>query len=82
MDRWNQKASRSCGFRIGVNIQRDDLFAVPGRFGWDGGIGTSGYSDPSEDMIGILMTQRLMDSPAPSNVYLDFWTLAYQAIDD
>lgn len=74
--------SSSWGFGVGVNIQRDDLFSVPGRFGWDGGIGTSGYSDPSEDMIGILMTQRLMDSPAPSNVYRDFWTLAYQAIDD
>lgn len=74
--------SSSWGFGVGVNIQRDDLFSVPGRFGWDGGIGTSGYSDPAEDMIGILMTQRLMDSPAPSSVYRDFWTLAYQAIDD
>jgi hypothetical protein len=33
-------------------------------------------------MIGILMTQRLMDSPEPPLVYLDFWTSAYQAIDD
>ncbi|MFP3388113.1 serine hydrolase domain-containing protein [Brevibacillus sp. SIMBA_040] len=74
--------SSSWGFGVGVNIQRDDLFLVPGRFGWDGGIGTSGYSDPAEDMIGILMTQRLMDSPAPPNIFSDFWTLAYQAIND
>jgi hypothetical protein len=33
-------------------------------------------------MVGILLTQRLWTSPSPPNVYLDFWTLAYQAIDD
>ena len=54
----------------------------PGRFGWDGGYGTSGYCDPSEDMVAILMTQRVWDSPAPPRVYPDFWTSAYQAIDD
>ncbi len=61
--------------------KRDDVAAVPGRFGWDGGLGTSGYSDPKEDMVAILMTQRLL-SPEPSGVHLDFWTSAYQAIDD
>jgi hypothetical protein len=33
-------------------------------------------------MVGILMTQRMMDSPKPPGVFLDFWTSAYQAIDD
>jgi CubicO group peptidase (beta-lactamase class C family) len=70
------------GFGVGVVTRRDDLAAVPGRFGWDGGVGTSGYSDPKEDLVGILMTQRLMDSPAHPAVFLDFWTSAYQAIDD
>jgi CubicO group peptidase (beta-lactamase class C family) len=74
--------NRSWGFGVGVSTRRDDLATVPGRFGWDGGIGTSGYSDPKEDMIGILMTQRLMESPDPPGVFLDFWTSAYQAIDD
>jgi hypothetical protein len=32
-------------------------------------------------MVGILMTQR-GGFPAFSGVYLDFWTSAYQAIDD
>jgi hypothetical protein len=45
-------------------------------------MGTSGYSDPKEDMVGILMTQRLMDSPIPPAVFVDFWTSAYQSIDD
>jgi len=33
-------------------------------------------------MVGILMTQRAWDSPSAPNVYLDFWTSAYQAIGD
>jgi CubicO group peptidase (beta-lactamase class C family) len=72
----------SWGFGMEVITRRDDLAAVPGRFGWTGGLGTSGYSDPSEDLVGILMTQRLMDSPEPPRVFRDFWTSAYQAIDD
>lgn len=70
------------GFGVGVVTKRDDLSMVPGRFGWEGGLGTSASSDPKEDLIGILMTQRLLDSPEPPRVFLDFWTSAYQAIDD
>lgn len=74
--------SSSWGFGVGITTRRDQLSAVPGRFGWDGGIGTSGYSDPTEDLVGIVMTQRLLESPEPPGVFLDFWTSAYQAIDD
>ncbi|MBD2868657.1 beta-lactamase family protein [Paenibacillus sp. IB182493] len=70
------------GFGAAVNIRRESLSTVPGRFGWDGGIGTTGYTDPKEELIGILLTQRMMDSPEPPGVFLDFWTSAYQAIDD
>ncbi len=74
--------SRGWGFGLSVVTKRDNLFAVPGRFGWDGGYGTSCYADPNEDLIGILMTQRLWTSPSPPEVCLDFWTSAYQSIDD
>ncbi len=73
---------RSWGFGLAVVTRRDDLFATPGRFGWDGGCGTSAWSDPAEDLVGILMTQRLMDVPQPPPAFADFWTSAYQAIDD
>jgi hypothetical protein len=42
----------------------------------------SWYSDPEENLTGILLTQRMMESPQPPAVFRDFWTLAYQAIDD
>jgi CubicO group peptidase (beta-lactamase class C family) len=74
--------SRGWGFGMSVITKGDDLSMVPGRFGWDGGYGTSWYCDPKEDMIGILMTQRVWDSPHPPYVQLDFWTSAYQAIAD
>lgn len=69
------------GFGMSVVTQRDDLSSAPGRFGWDGGYGTSGYSDPEEDLVGILMTQRLAGPHSPG-IDLDFWTSVYGAIDD
>jgi CubicO group peptidase (beta-lactamase class C family) len=70
------------GFGISVNLKRDDLARRPGRFGWDGGFGTTAYTDPAENAIGILMTQRMMDTPAPPAVFADFWTSMYQAIEE
>jgi CubicO group peptidase (beta-lactamase class C family) len=74
--------NRGWGFGVSIVTRRDDVSAVPGRFGWDGGYGTSWWSDPKEEIVAILMTQRLWDSPSAPGVYLDFWTSAYQAIDD
>jgi CubicO group peptidase (beta-lactamase class C family) len=74
--------NRGWGMGLSVFTKRDDLYNVPGRFGWDGGYGTSWYSDPREQLTGILMTQRLMDSPQPPRAFVDFWTSVYQAIDD
>jgi CubicO group peptidase (beta-lactamase class C family) len=73
---------RGWGFGMSVFTRRDYLHTSPGRFGWDGGYGTSWYSDPREQLTGILLTQRMMDSPRPPRVMADFWTSAYQAIDD
>ena len=70
------------GFGLSVNLRRDDLARNPGRFGWDGGLGTSAYTDPSEDTIAILMTQRVMDSPEPPRVFTDFWATVHQTIED
>jgi CubicO group peptidase (beta-lactamase class C family) len=73
--------NRGWGFGMSVVTKRDDVAAVPGRFGWNGGYGTSWSSDPKEDMVAILMTQRL-GFPEFWDLYLDFWTSAYQTVDD
>jgi CubicO group peptidase (beta-lactamase class C family) len=74
--------SHGWGFGVSIVTRRDDMAAPVGKFGWDGGLGTSWYSDPTEEMVTILMTQRAWTSPSPPDVCRDFWTLAYQAIDD
>jgi CubicO group peptidase (beta-lactamase class C family) len=72
------------GWGLGMSVitRRDGIAAVPGKFGWDGGLGTSWRSDPSEEMVTVLLTQRGWTSPNPPDVCRDFWTCAYQAIDD
>jgi CubicO group peptidase (beta-lactamase class C family) len=73
--------NRGWGFGMAVITKRLDLASVPGRYGWDGGYGTSWYVDPTEELIGIQLAQRVWDATV-LGVYSDFWTLAYQAIDD
>ena len=67
-------STRGWGFGMSVFSAFDDPQAKPGRFGWDGGYGTSWYSDPQAQLTGILLTQRVMDSPKPPPVFADFWT--------
>ena len=74
--------SHGWGFGLAVVTRRDNVAFSVGSYGWDGGLGTVWRSDPAEDMVTILMTQRAWSSPRPPDVCLDFWTSAYQAIDD
>jgi CubicO group peptidase (beta-lactamase class C family) len=75
-------SARGWGFGLSVFTGLDDPNSAPGRFGWDGGYGTSWYSDPRAQLTGILLTQRIMDSPKPPPVFTDFWsTLGEVAAD-
>lgn len=74
--------TRGWGLGLSVVTHPDSVAAPAGRFGWDGGLGTSWYSDPREALVGVLMTQQAWTSPNPPEVCLDFWSSAYQAIDD
>ncbi len=69
------------GFGVGIDTRRNDLFSV-GRFGWDGGLGSTWYADPREDLIGIMMTPHAWLSPVPPDHFVDFWTMTYAAIED
>jgi CubicO group peptidase (beta-lactamase class C family) len=73
--------NRGWGFCMSVITRRDNLADTPGRYGWDGGWGTSWYVDPVEKLIGILLTQRLWDGVHEVPLYSDFWTSAYAAIE-
>jgi CubicO group peptidase (beta-lactamase class C family) len=67
------------GFGVQVTTARTTLASV-GRYGWSGGLGTMWFNDPREELIGILLTQRMWQSPQPPKICLDFETAAYAAL--
>jgi len=70
------------GFGLSVQTRRTNLAGTVGRFGWDGGYGTSWAADPDENMQGVLLTQMAWTSPDPPKICKDFWTSAYQAFGE
>jgi len=69
------------GFGGSLVTRRDLLGDTLGRFGWDGGFGTSYFIDPAEDLAATVMAQRCYDEVF-ARLQADFSTLVYQAIDD
>ncbi|MCR8842379.1 beta-lactamase family protein [Paenibacillus sp. SC116] len=63
----------SWGLGVGIAVERTRWFEK-GSFGWNGGTGTSAYIDPENELIGILLTQRMMDSAEPPPIFDNFWT--------
>ncbi|TVT16502.1 beta-lactamase family protein [Amycolatopsis acidiphila] len=72
---------RGWGFGVSVATARTNVFQTPGRFGWDGGLGTSWQADPKEELTAIMLTQRA-GFPDLSAVYTDFWTSVYASLPD
>ena len=70
------------GFGVAVVTERTEVAKSVGTYGWDGGMGTSWYNDPAEDLTMILLTQQAWTSPIPPRLFQDFWTATYQAIAD
>ncbi len=69
---------RGWGLGLAVTTAQDRAGPSPGSFGWDGGITTSWRSDPRAGLVAILMTQVSY----AAEVSTDFWSLAYEAIDE
>ncbi len=72
--------TRGWGLGLAIVTAPDQYSAQPGRFGWDGGLGTSWCSHPAEDLVAILLTQRTWTSPVQPAVCADFWRETYEAI--
>jgi CubicO group peptidase (beta-lactamase class C family) len=70
------------GFGMSVVTRRSSVGPSVGSYGWDGGLGTAWRSDPREDLIAIVLTPRMWESPTPPAVFPDYFTSVYQAIDD
>ncbi|HZN18039.1 MAG TPA: serine hydrolase domain-containing protein [Micromonosporaceae bacterium] len=45
------------GYGLAVAPEPDELSAIPGRYGWDGGNGTVWFNDPHRQLVAIALTQ-------------------------
>ena len=73
------------GWGLMMSVPADAALAAapdgwPRGYGWDGGSGTVWRTDPATGLTGILLTQRMMTSPEPPEVYRDFWSAVYAAL--
>lgn len=67
------------GWGLGVGIDTTARFARshPGRFGWDGGTGTSLWVDPVSGVGGVLLTRQGMGTPEPPEYLGAFWSAVH-----
>lgn len=76
------------GFHWGLGVAtyhgRDRLAPLirsAGSYGWDGAAGTSYWADPSEELLGVCLTQVMQAGMMPNNDYQEtFQRLVYQAL--
>jgi CubicO group peptidase (beta-lactamase class C family) len=61
----------SWGLGTAVEIEAAEPWMAPGRWGWDGGAGTTARVDPARGIVGVLLTQRGM--AGPQDGFDDFW---------
>jgi CubicO group peptidase (beta-lactamase class C family) len=73
-------------FGLGVMVQTEAAgyrgLGSLGKNGWGGAAGTWYWVDPEEDLVAILMIQRMAFGSAPIAISRDFETAVYQAIAD
>ena len=81
-DDWQPLERTGCGFGLGfavvTNVADTHTLGSEGTYSWGGLASTTFWIDPVEDLIGILMTQLIGDSP----FHAQFRVLTYQSIVD
>src|SRR5205814_6457192 len=75
--------SQGWGFGVGVQVRRTGLAPTIGPYGWAGGMGSMWSNDPSNALIGVMLSTDAFAGPFPPPVVIqDFWTGAYAALDN
>ena len=67
------------GWGLGIGVKLADLpdGRHAGSYGWDGGLGSTWWTDPVTDTIAILLTTDAWTSAQPTPVFTDFWAAAF-----
>jgi CubicO group peptidase (beta-lactamase class C family) len=66
------------GYGVGVSTAPDAVSATPGRYGWEGGFGTSWTNDPNRGLVAIVMTQS--SDFLFSGALDQFWRTLYEEL--
>lgn len=53
-----------------------------GSYGWDGGLGTSWLVDPTRELVTIVLTQRMFESPEAPSIHREIQEAARAAVED
>jgi CubicO group peptidase (beta-lactamase class C family) len=73
------------GWGFGVSVVTREVGSgsgeTLGKYGWNGGLGSLWACDPREEMVTILMTAQMWNSPDPPPICRHFVAAAYAAID-
>jgi CubicO group peptidase (beta-lactamase class C family) len=67
---------RSWGLATALDVAVEEPWMAPGRWGWEGGTGTTAVVDPARDTVAVLLTQRAMGGPGDG--FDEFWTAVAQ----
>jgi CubicO group peptidase (beta-lactamase class C family) len=75
------------GWGLGLGVRNNDehrgdtdsVRRHAGSYGWDGGLGSSWWTDPVSGVSAILLTNQMWTSPEPSLIFQDFWDAAFTA---
>jgi CubicO group peptidase (beta-lactamase class C family) len=67
------------GYGIAVATTAGPEFGPGGSYGWDGGMGTTWRTHPSEGRILLLLTERCFVSPQPPAIHPAFWQAVLRA---
>lgn len=73
----DQDSGEGWGLGIGVCTTDRPDGRHAGSYGWDGGLGSTWWTDPVTGTIAILLTTDAWTAPQPTAVFSDFWAAAF-----
>jgi CubicO group peptidase (beta-lactamase class C family) len=67
------------GWGLGIGVRRTDEPGgrSAGSYGWDGGLGSSWWTDPATGTSAVLLTNQMWSSPEPPGVFRAFRAVAF-----
>ena len=67
------------GWGLGIGVRRTDEIGGrhAGSYGWDGGLGSSWWTDPVSGVTAVLLTNQMWASPQPPPVFEAFRAAAF-----